>query len=231
MTFTWLILDGLQQAGRAGCRAQEQQAYLETWLVVGQLMGIEPQLLPRTVADAASVTALIEKRQVAESPQGREMMAALLGMMQTNMPHPFQSMPGCLIREFLPPGRRDVPRRAVTSAEGRADSPGGRGAAAVAAVHRLRSEASRAGALVQHSLAAMDAARSNWTDSRRASRCRTRCKRTGRSRRPIAKRVSGTRSSSRSRNGVKPRHEDHEWERSARSHFFFAARFGGGLRL
>lgn len=102
MTFTWLILDGLNRLG-VTLTPQEQQAYLETWLVVGEVMGIEPQLLPRTVVDAANVTALIEQRQVAASPQGQEMMAALLGMMQTNLPHPFQSMPGCLIREFLPP--------------------------------------------------------------------------------------------------------------------------------
>jgi len=102
MTFTWLILDGLNRLG-VTLTPPEQQAYLDTWLVVGEVMGIEPHLLPRTVADATSVTALIEKRQVADSPQGREMMAALLGMMQANLPHPFQSMPGCLIREFLPP--------------------------------------------------------------------------------------------------------------------------------
>ena len=101
MTFTWLILDGLNKLG-VKLSPLEQQSYLETWLVVGEVMGIEPQLLPRTVAEATAVTALIEKRQVADSPQGREMMAALLAMMQTNMPHPFQSMPGCLIREFLP---------------------------------------------------------------------------------------------------------------------------------
>jgi hypothetical protein len=102
MTFTWLILDGLARLG-VKLTPREQQSFLETWLVVGRLMGIEPALLPRTVADANAVTELIERRQVAESPQGREMTAALLDMMQTNMPHPFKSMPGCLIREFLPP--------------------------------------------------------------------------------------------------------------------------------
>ena len=101
MTFTWLILDGLARLG-ARLNPPEQQAYLETWLAVGQLMGIEPQLLHDTVAEARSTTELIERRQVAESPQGREMTAALLGMMQSNMPHPFKSMPGCLIREFVP---------------------------------------------------------------------------------------------------------------------------------
>ena len=102
MTFTWLILDGLTRLG-AKLTPRDQQAYLETWLAVGRLMGIEPQLLPRTVAEAQATTALIERRQVAESPEGREMTAALLGMMQSNLPHPFKSMPGCLIREFVPP--------------------------------------------------------------------------------------------------------------------------------
>ena len=102
MTFTWLILDGLSRL-HVTLTPQEQQAYLDTWLAVGQLMGVEPQLLPRTVSEAKETTAIIERRQVAESPEGREMTAALLGMMQSNLPHPFKSMPGCLIREFLPP--------------------------------------------------------------------------------------------------------------------------------
>ena len=101
MTFTWLILDGLARLG-VKLTPRDQQAYLETWLAIGGLMGIEPQLLPRTVAEATATTALIERRQVAESPQGREMTAALVGMMQSNLPHPFKSMPGCLIREFVP---------------------------------------------------------------------------------------------------------------------------------
>jgi len=102
MTFTSLILDGLKRLDiKLG--AEDQQAYLETWLVVGALMGIEPQLLPKTVAEAASVTALIERRQVAESPEGKEMMTALLDMMQANMPPELRTVPSCLIREFLPP--------------------------------------------------------------------------------------------------------------------------------
>ena len=101
MTFTWLILDGLARL-HVTLTPQEQQAYLDTWLDVGTLMGIEPQLLPRTVADAKAVTALIEHRQVAESEQGRDMMAALLGMMDTNLPKMFNAMPACMIREFLP---------------------------------------------------------------------------------------------------------------------------------
>jgi uncharacterized protein (DUF2236 family) len=101
MTFTWLILDGLRRLG-VTLTPQEQQAYLDAWLVVGSLMGIEAQLLPRSVEEAVATTALIERRQVAESIQGREMMAALLGMMESNLPKLFNTMPACLIREFLP---------------------------------------------------------------------------------------------------------------------------------
>jgi hypothetical protein len=102
MTFTWLILDGLARLG-VKLTVEEQQAYLDTWLAVGTLMGIEPQLLPATVEDAKALTELIERRQVAESPEGREMMQALLGMMTSNLPAMFSTMPSCMIREFLPP--------------------------------------------------------------------------------------------------------------------------------
>jgi hypothetical protein len=111
MTFSWLILDGLARLG-VRLPPDQQQAYLDAWLAVGQLMGIEKELLPATVAEAKALTALIERRQVAESPEGRDMMAALLHMMQSNVPRAFHTVPGCLIREFLPPdvaGFLDVP--------------------------------------------------------------------------------------------------------------------------
>lgn len=101
MTFSWIILDGLARLGQR-LTADEQQAWLDAWLVTGRLMGIEPALLPDTVEEARAITAMIEKRQVAESPEGREMMAALLGMMQANVPKAFHTVPGSLIREFLP---------------------------------------------------------------------------------------------------------------------------------
>jgi hypothetical protein len=101
MTFTWLILDGLQKLG-VRLTPQEQQAYLDAWLLVANELGLERELLPRTVAEAKEVTAIIERRQVAESPQGREMMAALLGMMQSNLPRELTTLPGSLIREFVP---------------------------------------------------------------------------------------------------------------------------------
>lgn len=102
MTFSWITLDGLNRLG-VRITPQEQEAYLSAWIAVGTLMGIEPGLLPASVAEARDLTALIERRQVRESAEGREMIAALLGMMEANMPHPFKTVPASLIREFLPP--------------------------------------------------------------------------------------------------------------------------------
>jgi uncharacterized protein (DUF2236 family) len=102
MTFSWVTLDGLRKLGLR-VSPDDQQAYHEAWLAVGRLMGVEPELLPATVAEAGAVTALIERRQVAESPEGREMMAALLGMMQNNVPAAFHKIPACMIYQFLPP--------------------------------------------------------------------------------------------------------------------------------
>jgi hypothetical protein len=49
MTFTWLIIDGLTKLG-VKLTPVEQQSYLAAWLVVGELMGVEPGLMPRNVA-------------------------------------------------------------------------------------------------------------------------------------------------------------------------------------
>jgi len=102
MTFTWLILDGLDRL-KITVPPEDQAAFLDTWLSIGELMGIEPALLPRTVAEARALTAIIERRQVAPSPEGREMMAALLGMMNDNVPDGFRTLPSSLLRQFLPP--------------------------------------------------------------------------------------------------------------------------------
>lgn len=106
MTFSWLIVDGLATLGAVVSPA-DAEAYTATWLHVGRHMGIDPALLPATVAETRGLTATIERRQVAPSPEGREMTAALLGMMQENLPHPFSHIPAGLLREFLPPAVAD----------------------------------------------------------------------------------------------------------------------------
>jgi uncharacterized protein (DUF2236 family) len=118
MTFSWLIVSGLRQMG-ATLDDQDAQAYTSAWMHVGTLMGIEPALLPATVAETEWLTDTIERRQVAPSPEGREMTAALLGMMRDNLPHPLKDVPPALLREFLPPEVADglgIPPAPLTEA-------------------------------------------------------------------------------------------------------------------
>lgn len=118
MTFSWLILEGLETLG-VPLPAADQAAYTATWMHVGRLMGIEPALLPSTVADTEWLTRTIERRQVAPSPEGVEMTAALLGMMRDNLPAGLASVPPALIREFLPGDVADflgVPAHPLTQA-------------------------------------------------------------------------------------------------------------------
>lgn len=101
MTFSWIILRGLAHIG-VPLAPNEAQAYTDTWMHVGRVMGLESDLLPTSVAETQIVSDIIERRQVAESAEGREMTAALLGMMQDNLPRPLHSVPAALVREFLP---------------------------------------------------------------------------------------------------------------------------------
>ena len=106
MTFSWLILEGLETLG-VPLDPAEQAAYTATWMHVGKVMGIEPALIPSTVDETEWLTRTIERRQVAPSDEGREMTTALLEMMGANVPAPLRSVPPGLIREFLPPDVAD----------------------------------------------------------------------------------------------------------------------------
>jgi hypothetical protein len=106
MTFSWLVISGLDRLG-VPLSAAEAQAYLDAWVFVGRLMGVEPALLPASVADARLVCDTIERRQVDPSPEGRAMTATLLGMMRENLPAMFAPLPDCMLRLFLPSGVAD----------------------------------------------------------------------------------------------------------------------------
>lgn len=106
MTFSWLIVRGLGTLG-VSVSAADLDAYTATWMHVGRLMGIEPALLPATVDETRFVSDTIERRQVAPSAEGREMTAALLGMMRHNLPAPLGGVPAALLRAFLPPAVAD----------------------------------------------------------------------------------------------------------------------------
>ncbi len=117
MTFSWITLDGLTRMGIKLSPA-EKQSYLDAWRCVGSMMGVRVDLIPTTVAEAQALTAQIQARQIDPSDEGREMTAALLGMMEANLPVPGSAaISSGLMRSFLPPAVADglgVPRHFLT---------------------------------------------------------------------------------------------------------------------
>ncbi len=100
-TFSWSVLIGLRSLGVPVTRDQEE-AYLHAWNVVGAMMGIREELIPKDCADADDLATAIRARHWKASPEGEEMTKALLDMLQRS--GPARVVPGfgpAMIRHFV----------------------------------------------------------------------------------------------------------------------------------
>jgi hypothetical protein len=101
MAFSWVALDGLRKLGLVLTDA-DQEAYLHSWRVVGQMLGIQLEMLPKDMNDAAMLVQAIVRREFGASPEGKEMTTALTNMLVQVIPgNVFQAVPRLLIRYFL----------------------------------------------------------------------------------------------------------------------------------
>ena len=101
MSFSWVILDGLRRLGFQ-LTADEQEAYLHSWKVVGHILGIRPEMLPETMVEAGSLARRFQETEYAACPEGKDMTAALVQMMQYHLPGAlFDPVPAALIRYFM----------------------------------------------------------------------------------------------------------------------------------
>ncbi len=104
MTFSYLVLDGLRRLG-VHLSDEDQDAYLHAWRVIGQVMGIQPALIPAGVAEARALTELIHRRQIAASPEGRALTAALVEGYQGLLPAAhLRGAPASFLHFFLDRG-------------------------------------------------------------------------------------------------------------------------------
>lgn len=106
MTFSAVVADGLKKLG-IELTSDQEEAYLDAWRAVGRIMGVVPELLPASMAEARELMAVIDRRQTEPSPEGREMMAALVGDMEQNLPLLFANFAPALVRHFIPPALAD----------------------------------------------------------------------------------------------------------------------------
>ena len=100
LSFSYAVLDGL---ARLGIPASETEAngYFHCFRIVGYLMGIQPQLLPTSIEEAASLAQLIQQRQFGPSLEGIELTAALLRLMDEAYPWPLTGTGAALMRHLL----------------------------------------------------------------------------------------------------------------------------------
>ena len=101
ISFSYSVITGLQQLGAELSRA-DIDAYLHLWRVVGEMLGIRPDVIPTVAADARRLRDLIERRQFSRSPEGVVLTRALLEMHDRLMPGElFDGLTPALIRMLV----------------------------------------------------------------------------------------------------------------------------------
>lgn len=100
MTFSYVVLEGL---GKLGIRlpAADRDAWIDAWNLIGRLLGADPRVLPADDAEARALTALIRERQIAASPEGQQLTAALVRGLDGRLPRGLSGASASLIRYFL----------------------------------------------------------------------------------------------------------------------------------
>lgn len=81
MTFSIVTFDAIRRLG-VETTDEEGDDWMHLWAVIGHFLGVDPSLVPNGLEDARALMDAIRERQWAESPQGRKLAAALVGMMQ-----------------------------------------------------------------------------------------------------------------------------------------------------
>jgi hypothetical protein len=95
------VADPLRRLG-VQVSAEDVDAYLHLWNVVGHLMGVRDELLVRDSADATALVDAIRRRQFKASPEGQEMTRALLNLLDELTPmHRFDDTIPPLIRHLI----------------------------------------------------------------------------------------------------------------------------------
>lgn len=98
LSFSYTVVEPLPRLGMT-LDADEMEDFLYVWRVVGEMMGVDPRMVPTDVAESTELVELIRRRQYRKSADGMAMTAALVGLLQEMTPiHIFDSVVPDLIR-------------------------------------------------------------------------------------------------------------------------------------
>ena len=85
MSFSYVFSDPMRRLG-VRVPAEDVEAYLHLWNVIGHLLGLRDELLVRDIDDATALVDTIRRRQFEASPEGQELTRALLDLMDELTP-------------------------------------------------------------------------------------------------------------------------------------------------
>jgi ER-bound oxygenase mpaB/B'/Rubber oxygenase, catalytic domain len=85
LSFSYVFTDPMRRLG-VRVSAKDVEAYLHLWNVIGHLLGVRDELLVRDAADATALVDTIRRRQFKASPEGRELTAALVSLLDELTP-------------------------------------------------------------------------------------------------------------------------------------------------
>jgi hypothetical protein len=97
MDFSVGVMKGLNQS-KIRLSAEEAEAYLHCWKVVGHIMGVCPELMPQNVEDAFDLADTIIFRQLGKSDSGKLLMKDLMEFIQRFLPRVLYGFPATATR-------------------------------------------------------------------------------------------------------------------------------------
>ena len=101
LAFSYVVVDPMRRLG-AHIPAQDADAYVHLWNVIGHLLGVRDELLVHDITDATALVDAIRRRQFTASPEGQDMTDALLQLLNELTPvHRFDDIIPPLIRHLI----------------------------------------------------------------------------------------------------------------------------------
>jgi hypothetical protein len=100
MTFSTVVLDAFRRSGLDVDDAAAED-FVHLWVVIGHLLGIHDDLLPRDVAAAGQLQSAIFRRQQAPSAVGQDLTATLLGLLHDRVPRFVGALAPAMSRRYL----------------------------------------------------------------------------------------------------------------------------------
>lgn len=85
LAFSLVVLRGMEKLGYSVDKSYEE-AYINTWNVIGFLLGVKQEMMPENYLEAVKIDRLIAERQFKQSVEGQELTASLMQVIRSFAP-------------------------------------------------------------------------------------------------------------------------------------------------